>query len=39
MDTSIIETNDNCNEDFNIQINKISNQKESKDNDFCNFSD
>jgi hypothetical protein len=34
MSISIIKTNNNSNEDFNIQINKSNNRKESKNDDF-----
>ena len=38
MSISIIETNNNFNENLNIQLNKSRNQIEYKYNDFCNFS-
>jgi hypothetical protein len=34
MSILIIKTNNNSNEDFNIQINKSNNRKESKNDDF-----
>ncbi len=38
MNTSLIETNNNFNEDFNLQLNKKSNLIEGdKDDDFCNY--